>query len=119
LSTFGLAAARPDRLQAAKNVDRKIIHSWQRQVGKGAVKVSLLIEHKSYVDHPFTPIQVGSYIFAGLLKQIGNREKPSLIVPVLLYHRIESWEYRTLAGIFEDLDPELKAFVPDYEYIYQ
>ncbi len=94
-----------------------IVYSCQRKDGKGEVKISLLIEHKSYVD-AYTPIQVGSYIFSGLLKQISNREKPSLIIPVLLYHGKERWEYRTLSEIFEDLDPELKGFVPDYEYIY-
>ena len=94
-----------------------IVYSCQRKDGKGEVKVCLLIEHKSYIDR-YTPVQVGSYIFSGLLKQIGNGEEPSLIIPVLLYHGKESWEYRTLVGLFENLDPELKGFVPDYDYIY-
>ncbi|WP_084439892.1 Rpn family recombination-promoting nuclease/putative transposase [Dyadobacter alkalitolerans] len=63
----------------------EIVYSCQRGDGKGEVKVSLLIEHKSYIDK-YTPIQVGSYIFSGLLKQISNGERPSLTIPILLYH---------------------------------
>jgi len=46
------------------------------------VKVSLLIEHKSYIDK-YTPVQIGSYIFSGLQKQVANREKLSMIIPIL------------------------------------
>ncbi len=94
-----------------------IVYSCQRRDRKGEVKVSLLIEHKSYIDK-YTPIQVGSYIFSGLLKQIGNGESPSLIIPILLYHGKVRWEYKTLVELFSDLEPELQKFVPDYQYVY-
>jgi hypothetical protein len=81
------------------------------------VKVSLLIEHKSYVDK-YTPVQIGSYIFSGLLKQIGNKEELSLIIPILLYHGRKKWEYRTLNHVFDDLETPFHAFLPDFEYIY-
>lgn len=93
------------------------VYSCQRKDGKGQVKISLLLEHKSS-PYKYTPIQIGSYIFSGLLKQISNKEKPSLIIPILLYHGKDRWEYRTLSTLFSDLDPDLKGFVPDYEYIY-
>ncbi|SDH41551.1 Putative transposase, YhgA-like [Dyadobacter soli] len=94
-----------------------IVYACQKVDGKGEVKISLLVEHKSYVD-PYTPIQIGSYIFSGLLKQIGDGESPSLIIPILLYHGKVRWEYKTLVDLFEDMEPALQEFVPDYQYIF-
>lgn len=94
-----------------------IVYTCKRAGGKGEVKISLLVEHKSYVDK-YVPIQIGSYIFSGLLKQIGNKESPSLIIPILLYHGKDRWEYKTLVDLFEDLEPVLQGFVPDYQYIF-
>ena len=94
-----------------------IVYACQRDGGAGEVKISLLVEHKSYVDK-YTPIQIGSYIFSGLLKQIAEGEKPSLIIPVLLYHGRARWEYKTLSSLFNDLEPELSLFVPDYQYVF-
>ncbi|MBX2921335.1 MAG: Rpn family recombination-promoting nuclease/putative transposase [Chitinophagaceae bacterium] len=62
-----------------------IVYSCLRKDGKGAVKVSLLIEHKSYPDK-YTPVQIGSYIFSALQKQATAKEPLSLVIPVLLYH---------------------------------
>lgn len=94
-----------------------IVYACKRAGGVGEVKISLLIEHKSYVDK-YTPIQIGSYIFSGLLKQITDGEKPSLIIPILLYHGIAKWEYKTLSSLFDGLEPELSRFVPDYHYVF-
>ncbi|MHA4739644.1 Rpn family recombination-promoting nuclease/putative transposase [Dyadobacter sp. MSC1_007] len=94
-----------------------IVYACQRTDGLGQVKISLLIEHKSYVDK-YTPIQIGSYVFSGLLKQIGEGEKPSLIIPILLYHGKARWEYKTLSSLFDELEPEMSRFVPDYQYVF-
>ncbi|WP_439556597.1 Rpn family recombination-promoting nuclease/putative transposase [Dyadobacter sp.] len=94
-----------------------IVYTCKRAGGKGEVKISLLVEHKSYVDK-YVPIQIGSYIFSGLLKQISNKESPSLIIPILLYHGRDRWEYKTLIDVFGDLEPTLRGFVPDYQYIF-
>ena len=94
-----------------------IVYACQRADGAGEVKISLLIEHKSYVDK-YTPIQIGSYIFSGLLKQISDGENPSLIIPILLYHGKNRWEYKTLSSLFNGLEPELLEFIPDYQYIF-
>ncbi len=94
-----------------------IVYSCQRNDGKKPVKVSLLIEHKSYIDK-HTPIQIGSYIFSGLLKQISNKDELSVILPILLYHGQKQWKYKTLGDLFENLEPTLGAFVPDFDYIY-
>src|SRR5690554_90043 len=89
----------------------------RQEGGKGGVKVSLLVEHKSFMDR-HAPLQIGSYIFSGLLKQVRNGEKPSLIIPVLLYHGRDKWEYRTLKDLFGDIEPEWGKYIPDFDYIY-
>ncbi|MCE6991153.1 Rpn family recombination-promoting nuclease/putative transposase [Dyadobacter sp. CY323] len=94
-----------------------IVYTCRKADGIEEVKISLLVEHKSYIDK-YTPIQMGSYLFSGFLKQIGNGEAPSLIIPILLYHGKAHLEYKTLAGLFDILEPALQGFVPDYQYIF-
>ncbi|GLU56224.1 transposase [Dyadobacter frigoris] len=94
-----------------------IVYSCERKDRKGKIKVSLLIEHKSYPDK-YTPVQIGSYIFSGLQKQIENDKNISLIIPVLLYHGKDKWEYYSLTNLFKNLEPEWKQFIPDFDYIY-
>ena len=62
-----------------------IVYTCLKKETGEAIKVSLLIEHKSYIDKN-TPIQIGSYIFSGFTKQLINKEKPTMIIPILLYH---------------------------------
>jgi predicted transposase/invertase (TIGR01784 family) len=94
-----------------------IVYTCRKMDAVEEVKIALLVEHKCYID-TYTPIQMGSYLFSGFLKQIGNGEAPSLIIPILLYHGKARWEYQTLADLFDNLEPALKEFVPDYQYIF-
>lgn len=94
-----------------------IVYACRKADSGVEVKICLLIEHKSYIDK-YTPIQIGSYIFSGLLKQISDGESPSLIIPILLYHGKARWEYKTLAGLFDEIEPELQRFIPDYQYVF-
>lgn len=94
-----------------------IVYSCRRKGGKGAVKVSLLIEHKSYPDK-YAPIQIGSYIFSALQKQSATKEPLSLVIPVLLYHGKGKWQYRRLSDLFEGIEERWKQYLPDFEYVY-
>ncbi len=94
-----------------------IVYSCRTKNRKQKVKISILLEHKSAPDK-FTPIQIGSYIFSGFQRQIAQERQLSPIIPVLLYHGKDHWEYRTLSSLFQNLDPELRPFVPDYEFIF-
>ncbi|MCC6289400.1 MAG: Rpn family recombination-promoting nuclease/putative transposase [Chitinophagaceae bacterium] len=94
-----------------------IVYSCHRKGGKNAVKVSLLIEHKSYPDK-YTSIQIGSYIFSALQKQATAKEPLSLVIPVLLYHGKGKWQYRKLSDLFEDMEEYWKQYLPDFEYVY-
>lgn len=94
-----------------------IVYTCRKRSGKEAVKVSLLIEHKSYPDK-YTPIQIGSYLFSALQKQVANKEPLSIVIPVLLYHGRGRWRYRTLAQLFKNIEPEWKPYLPDFDYVY-
>ena len=50
-----------------------IVYSCGLKGGKGSIKVSLLIEHKSHPDK-YTPVKVGGYLFSAYQKQIRNKE---------------------------------------------
>ncbi|MDQ6481367.1 Rpn family recombination-promoting nuclease/putative transposase [Dyadobacter sp. LHD-138] len=94
-----------------------VVFTCKLKEGERQVKVSLLIEHKSYIDK-YTPIQLGSYIFSGLQKQLDNREKLSIIIPILFYHGEERWEYKDLSGLFNNPDPDWDQYVPNFSYVY-
>lgn len=94
-----------------------IVYSCKTKNEENDIKICLLIEHKSYYDK-YTPIQIGGYIFSGLAKQVANKEKLSMIIPVLLYHGKDKWEYKTVSDLFENLDQKWKNFVPDFDYVY-
>ena len=94
-----------------------IVYSCQYIGGKGEVRISILLEHKSRPDRNVT-IQLGSYIFSGWLQQIRKKENLSLIIPVLLYHGVEKWEYHRLDSLFPDIDPALSHYIPCFDYIY-
>lgn len=95
-----------------------VVYAYQRKDTKKPVKVSLLVEHKSYPDK-YTSIQIGGYVlFSALQKQVANKEPLSLVIPVLLYHGKGKWQYRTVADLFEETDKDWQQYIPDFEYVY-
>jgi len=100
-----------------------VVYTCQRKNRRGSVHISLLLEHKSAPDR-YTPVQIGGYLFSGYQQQIRPRKKQSSkqqlspIIPVLLYHGRQKWEYWTLDRLFDGLDGELLGFLPRFDYIY-
>ncbi len=94
-----------------------IVYSCQRMDRKDDVKISLLISHGNYLDN-HTSILIGSYLFSGLAKQSNNGLRPSLIIPVLLYHGKESRKDPSQKSLFSEMDADLSEFVPSPEYIF-
>ncbi len=80
------------------------------------VQISILIEHKSYVDK-FAPFQIGSYLFSGYLKQIKNSEDLMPIIPILFYHGREKWEHKSIPDLFDNLGHDFLQFIPNFEYL--
>ncbi len=94
-----------------------IVYTCRSKSSGKELKISLLLEHKSKPER-FTPVQLGSYLFSGHLKQIAQEKTLSPIIPILLYHGKEKWRYRTLLTLYKNLDEELRPFIPEYDYIY-
>ena len=87
-----------------KGVDRKML-------------LSILIEFKSHKDK-YVTIQIGHYILSTLWQQVRNGKDPKMVLPVLLYHGRESWDYHTLRSLISGVDKEMLKFVPDFDYIF-
>lgn len=94
-----------------------IVYGCEIKNKKEKVKISLLIEHKSYPEK-YTPVQIGSYIFSALHEQVKLRQPLRVVIPVLLYHGKGKWKYYTLNALFEGISDEWRAFIPDFSYIY-
>ncbi len=94
-----------------------IVYSCRAKDSRQELTISLLLEHKSKPEK-FTPVQLGSYLFSGFQKQVVLDKKLSPIIPVLLYHGKERWQYRTLMTLFKNLDQGLRPFVPEHDYIF-
>ena len=83
---------------------------------KSKVRIALLYEHKSYKeDYPHW--QLNQYmlnVWKSGFKQ--NKEKPIPVIPIILYHGKEKWVYQSMTSYFENLDEDLKKYIPDFEY---
>ena len=85
---------------------------WRVDVkGEAKVKISILLEHKSYRDNR-TSFQVLEYVALGYLSQLKSGEKLSLIIPLVYYHGQEQWEYQPLPSFFEDVNSAFKRYLP-------
>ena len=82
----------------------------------GKVKLAFLYEHKSYKeDYPHW--QLNQYminVWQGGLKQ--KKEKPIVVIPIVIYHGREKWNYQPMRAYFDNLDDELLKFIPEFEY---
>lgn len=95
-----------------------VVYSCRRKDRKGELEISLLVEHKSYRDNQ-TPLQIGSYLFSAYWQQVKQDKKQlTPIIPILFYHGKDKWEYWTLNKLFDDPDPDLLGFIPNFAYIY-
>jgi predicted transposase/invertase (TIGR01784 family) len=77
------------------------------------ITVSILIEHKSSVDH-FTCVQLYNYIANGYLIQLKQKEQLSIIIPVIYYHGKGKWKYRPLHELFQDIPEGFERYIPTF-----
>ncbi len=81
---------------------------------KGDITVSILVEHKSSVDH-FTCLQLLNYIINGYNLQHKQKEQFSVIVPVIYYHGRGKWKFRPLDQLFADLPDVFRKYIPVFD----
>jgi len=77
------------------------------------VMVSILVEHKSFVDH-FTCLQLLTYIANGYEQQRKAKEKLSVIIPVIYYHGKGEWKFRPLHHLFKNIPKEFQNYIPTF-----
>jgi predicted transposase/invertase (TIGR01784 family) len=81
------------------------------------IRIALLFEHKSYVDHdlPFQLIRYMSGIWDNCQRQ---KKERTPVIPIVIYHGLEHWTPGPLSSCFKSLDPSVRPFVPDSEYLF-
>ncbi|MBX2951364.1 MAG: Rpn family recombination-promoting nuclease/putative transposase [Leadbetterella sp.] len=78
---------------------------------KENLQISLLLEHKSSAD-PKTAFQLLEYLALGYQKQLREKKKPELIVPILYYHGKKNWVFKPLEKYFTTYPDFLKKYIP-------
>ena len=78
--------------------------------------VALLFEHKSSPDRNVL-IQLGYYLFAHWFKQVRQRKKPRLIIPLIYYQGKQKWEAPPLIKLFEAYPESMLDFVPNLHHL--
>ncbi len=81
------------------------------------IEIALLLEHKSYVDQ-YAPFQILYYTAAAWMQRIANKQPPRAVIPTLLYHGKEPWDYTTIEDYFANLPKGLNAFLPKFDFVF-
>lgn len=84
--------------------------------GKGKVQIALLFEHKSYKEN-YAHWQLNQYIlnvWEASSKQ--KKKKPIPIIPIIVYHGKEKWDYQPMRTYFENLDEDLLQYIPEFNF---
>lgn len=91
---------------------------WQVKINSGKnLRICLLLEHKSYVD-PRAAFQILEYLALAYQRQLSEKKKPELIIPVLYYHGKRKWNYQSFESYFSVTPEHLKKYLPRYESIF-
>ena len=85
------------------------------------VKISLLLEHKSYAD-PKVPLQLLRYLTEAYDYQLnsfskdkkGGSARLSLCIPVIVYHGKSRWKQRRLRDLFTLPDARFEKYLPEF-----
>jgi predicted transposase/invertase (TIGR01784 family) len=80
------------------------------------LEIAILFEHKSYnVKYPH--IQLLQYIINIWTLSIKQNKPLKIVLPILLYHGKEKWDYRSVYDYFANLSGHFKVFIPAFDYI--
>ncbi len=84
--------------------------------GKTNIKISFLLEHKSYkVDYPH--IQLLKYLIKIWEANIKQKQKLIPVIPIIVYHGKDKWNAQRFEEYFTGIDNDLKPFLPIFDYI--
>lgn len=86
------------------------------QFGEQAIKVVLLLEHKSYTEeHPH--FQLNRYLLNLWESQLKQKQPLTPILPIVVYHGKRRWKKRSMAAYFGKIPKSLTSFLPAFDYI--
>lgn len=81
-------------------------------------QVSLLLEHKSYIDEQAV-VQILRYLAEAYQAQLKAGQKTlTPIIPLLYYHHQKRWQFRQFGELFGELPRDLQAFIPYYQTLF-
>ena len=89
---------------------------------KEKIKIALLMEHKSF--RPECPyLQLLQYIINGTSLHIKqtmkweSKEPYPLIIPIIIYHGRDNWQYKTFSSYYGKILPEFRVFFPEFSHL--
>lgn len=102
--------------QRLKQYFSDIVYSCETQEGI-PLKIAFLFEHKSYPpDYPH--LQLLRYMLEIWERQAKEKKALNLVLPILLYHGKEVWEYRSFPQYFDgEIDERLGQFAPFFDFL--
>jgi predicted transposase/invertase (TIGR01784 family) len=90
---------------------------YQTTLANQKTLVTLLFEHKSYTV-PFIQVQLLQYIINIWQQEIKDGKTVlSLVIPIVIHHGEQTWEYKPLKSYFTGLPEVLHKFIPDFDYL--
>ncbi|MDX2250245.1 MAG: Rpn family recombination-promoting nuclease/putative transposase, partial [Bacteroidia bacterium] len=93
-----------------------VVYTCQTQE-KIPLQIAFLFEHKSYPPH-VPHLQLLRYMLEIWDREARENKPLSLVIPILLYHGKEAWEYRPFDSYFSgELDEGLRSYAPLFDFL--
>ncbi|MCU0467399.1 MAG: Rpn family recombination-promoting nuclease/putative transposase [Arcicella sp.] len=80
------------------------------------VLITLLFEHKSYIDS-FPHWQLLRYMTNVWELEQKQKQKPSLVISIIIHHGDSTWKKVPIQSYFGQLQASLLPFLPEFDYI--
>ena len=109
------------QLQSSSYVNKKLKETFSDIVYQVKTKnetpllISFLFEHKSYPDNHLV-LQLLQYMINAWEQMYRNKQELHLIIPVVIYHGEEKWEYKKLDDTVKIPNPKLAKYLAKFEY---
>lgn len=79
------------------------------------VLITLLFEHKSFTEFP--QWQLLQYITNIGKEEQKQSKKPSVVIPIIIYHGKTPWKKKTLKSYYGFPHESLHKFIPEFDYL--
>jgi predicted transposase/invertase (TIGR01784 family) len=107
-TTPELASVFSDKVYRCQLVDGKATGS--------QAAIAILLEHKSF-SPPFPHFQLNEYRQRIWSTQVQGCTKPTMVLPVVLYHGQQKWKKKGLDEYFGNLPEPLRPFLGGFDYV--